>query len=146
MAHQLRRQAASHIIPQIKDTIGIIHTDPIVINSVFSTFYSSLDNSEAPSDLTEMHSFLDELNFPTIAPDVATNLDSPLTTEEIILAINNMQSNKAPGPDGFPVEFFKKCKIKLAPILHSVYIESLESGSPCPSLYVRPKVVVKKKR
>lgn len=58
-----------------------------------------------------MHSFLDELSFPTIDPDVATDLDSPLTTEEIISVFNNMQSNKSPGPDGFPVEFLKKIYI-----------------------------------
>lgn len=90
LTHQLRRQAASHIITQIKDSAGVIYTDSIAINSVFSTSYSSLYSSEAPSDSTVMHSFLDELNFLTIDPDVATDLDSPLTTEEIILVINNM--------------------------------------------------------
>lgn len=32
LAHQLRRQAASHIIPQIKDSAGVLHTDPIAIH------------------------------------------------------------------------------------------------------------------
>lgn len=123
----------SHIIPQIKDSSGVIYTDPIAINSVFSTFYSSLCQSDAPADSAERYSFLDELSFPTIDPDAATDLDSPLTTREIILAINNMQSNKAPGPDGFPVELLKKFKTKLE--LHSLHSESLDSGSLPPTLH-----------
>ena len=39
-----------------------------------------------------------------------------------------MQSNKAPGPDGFPIEFFKTFIGKLAPLLLSVFNESLDSG------------------
>ena len=43
-----------------------------------------------------------------INPDVAKELDLPdLTVEEINHTIKSMQNNKAPGPDGFPVEFFQ---------------------------------------
>lgn len=75
-----------------------------------------------------MTSFLDEIEFPTISPEVARKLDSPLTLGEITLAINQMQNNKAPGPDGFPTEFYKKFHEKLAPLLLLVYNESLELG------------------
>ena len=134
LAHQLRRQAASNIISQIKDPTGILDTDPAAINSTFSSFYSTLYTSGAAADSTEMHSFLDGLNFPAATPVDIERLDSPLNVSEIVTAISEMQSNKAPGPDGFPVEFFKKFKDKLAPLLHSVYIESLESGSLPPTL------------
>ena len=108
LAHQLRRQAASRTIPQIKDPAGTLQTDPVTINSVFYSFYSSLYKSESSPDTSEMTSFLDSLNFPLIDPDAAKKLDSPLTAEEIIFAMKNMQNNKAPGPDGFPIEFFFK--------------------------------------
>lgn len=48
--------------------------------------------------------------------------------------MKSMQNNKAPGPDGYPVEFFKRFQHKLAPLLHSVYIESLQNGSLPPTL------------
>lgn len=108
--------------------------DPITINFVFCSFYSSLYKSESPSDTTKMNSFLDSLNFPMINPDVAKELDSPFTVEEITLATKSMQNNKAPGPDGFPVEFFFKIQAKLAPLLHSVYTASLQNGFLPPTL------------
>lgn len=45
-----------------------------------------------------------------------------------------MQNNKAPGPDGFSVEFLKKFQDKLSPLLHAVYDESLERGTFPPTL------------
>jgi hypothetical protein len=36
-------------------------------------------------------------------------LTKPFTLEEIEGVIKEMKTNTAPGPDGFPVMFFKKC-------------------------------------
>ncbi len=35
-------------------------------------------------------------------------LDSPLTSDELQEALNSMPNKKAPGPDGFPAEFYKE--------------------------------------
>ena len=43
-------------------------------------------------------------------------------------------SGKAPGPDGFPIEFFKKCTHKLSPLLKEVYCEALELKSLPPTM------------
>ncbi len=43
---------------------------------------------------------------PVIDSDAVNGLDAPLAVEEIILALKSMQNNKAPGPDGFSVDFF----------------------------------------
>lgn len=100
-----------------------------LINSVFSSFYKSLYSSESPSDLTDMEAFLQDLDFPNLSTDAIDQLDSPLTMQELTLALQNMQNNKAPGPDGFPVEFFKAFHNQLIPLLHAVYVESLSNGS-----------------
>lgn len=44
--------------------------------------------------------------YPVIDSDTANQLDSPLSLEEVSNSIKAMQSNKAPGPDRFPIEFF----------------------------------------
>ena len=53
---------------------------------------------------------------------------------EINNAIMSLQSGKAPGPDGFPTDFYKKFKDKLAPLLLSVYAEALENNILPPTL------------
>ncbi|XP_056128105.1 GTPase IMAP family member 4-like [Rhinichthys klamathensis goyatoka] len=40
-----------------------------------------------------------------------------------------MQSSKAPGPDGFPIEFYKKFTALLDPLLVAVYNESFNTGT-----------------
>ncbi len=55
-------------------------------------------------------------------------LDGPITLEEITKSINSLQSKKSPGPDGSPSEFYKKFHVKLAPLLLSVFDESLDLG------------------
>lgn len=81
-----------------------------------------------------MNQFLDNLENPTIDCDRVKELDAPLSLEELLLSIKAMQSNKAPGPDGFTVEFFKKFGDKLAPLLLQMYNESLENGLLPPTL------------
>ena len=40
-----------------------------------------------------------------------------------------MQSGKAPGPDGYPTEFYKKFVDKLAPLLLRMFNDSLDRGA-----------------
>ncbi|KAF7647189.1 hypothetical protein LDENG_00176120, partial [Lucifuga dentata] len=61
------------------------------------------------------------------------SLEKPISQEEIALAISSMQSGKSPGPDGFPVEFFKKFSSVLSPQLHLVLSESRKQSSLPPS-------------
>ena len=51
-------------------------------------------------------------------------LSAPFTEKEVFDAITQMKHNKAPGPDGFPVEFYQKCwhiiKRDLMPMFHDL--------------------------
>lgn len=134
LAHQLKRQTASWLIPQVRDQDQNIVTNPKEINNTFATFYSTLYTSEFPSDVTNMNSFLDNLELPSIEPGDREGLDRTLTQSEIITAIGDMRTGKSPGPDGYPPEFFKKFKDKLAPIMLEVFNESLGNGSLPPTL------------
>lgn len=134
LAHQLKCQSTSRLIPQIISDSNVIVTDPVAINKTFQSFYFSLYRSEFPTDTTEMNEFLANLQIPTIKPDQEKELDTPLSLEELKSSIKAMQSNKAPGPDGLPIEFFKKFIDKLSPLLLSVFNQSLESGLLSPTL------------
>ena len=51
------------------------------------------------------HYFLN--NIPKVDEEDNEILDSPLTYDECLLAINQMNNNKTPGNDGLPAEFYK---------------------------------------
>ncbi len=72
-----------------------------------------------------MENFLESLHVPSLDPSIANTLEKDLSDLEIISAIRSMQSDKSPGPDGYPTDFFKKFSDQLTPILLSVFEESL---------------------
>lgn len=64
----------------------------------------------------------------------ADRLDAPLSLEEISLLIKSMKRHKAPGPDRFPTEFFKRLINKFVPLLCTVYNGYLACGFLPPTL------------
>lgn len=117
LALQLRQVATSHLIPQIKTPSGTT-TDPILINNQFKDYYSSLYTSE------QTDHFFSTLSIPTVDSNFVDQLEIPITIDELTKAASSMQSGKCPGPDGYPVEFYKTFLNKLAPILLDMYNES----------------------
>ena len=57
-------------------------------------------------------------------------LVAPFSEKEVFDAIAQLKNNKAPGPDGFPVEFYKKCwhiiKGDLLPMFHDLFSGQLQ--------------------
>lgn len=56
-------------------------------------------------------------------------MNAPFTKDEIWHAIQSMPSGKAPGPDGFPLEFYKQFWPELSPILMQVMNNIFEKNS-----------------
>ena len=61
-------------------------------------------------------------------------MDSALTVGDLYDAMSSMNSGKAPGPDGIPIEFYKKFKQKLVQPLLDMFNESYKTGTLPPSL------------
>ena len=127
LAFQFKHQSASRLITQIRTSPDTLVTDPSEINNAFSLYYSNLYKSEAPPDNIIMNDFLDNVDFPVISGTSQNCLDVPLSIEEVIASLRLMQNGKAPGPDGFPVDFFKKFSGLLAPLLLDMFNDSLVS-------------------
>jgi len=70
----------------------------------------------------------DELNF---EPLDLHGLGSPMAESEVLNAINDMPSDKVPGPDGFTGLFFKKCWDIIKPDLMRVitHFDSLHTSN-----------------
>ena len=64
-----------------------------------------------------------------IKDEEAKVLDGGLSVEEIRVAISRIANDKAPGPDGLPIEFYKKNVDWIVPYLLSVYEEAFDRGS-----------------
>jgi len=88
-----------------------------------------LYTSESPDSNSEIFEFLNNISIPTLNSAQKTSLDQPIQIEEILNAITLMQSKKTHGPDGYPIDFYKKCADKLGPILLDMLVDSLEKGS-----------------
>ena len=61
-------------------------------------------------------------------------LAMPITIEELSTAISCMQGGKCPGPDGYPIEFYRKFQHKLAHVLKDMFNESFTSLNLPPTL------------
>lgn len=132
LCHQLRQSAEIGFIAEI-DTPDGITTDQKGINDQFKQFYEDLYTTEN-GDSVRMTQFFQGLEMPAVGPQDRMDLDNDISAAEIDRAITKMKSGKAPGPDGFPIEFFKKFSGKLTPLLKEVYAEALEHESLPPTM------------
>ena len=84
--------------------------NPVEINDTFKRFYANLYTSESPEDLTKIDEFLSTIDLPKLGQEDQNKLDLPNTQKEIEKALGSLQSNKSPGEDGFPPEFYREFK------------------------------------
>ena len=71
------------------------------------TFYKKLYTSEGNFSDEECDSFIRDLEIPTLKDEDRDNLEGPLTYDECRKSLETFQNDKAPGEDGFTVEFYK---------------------------------------
>lgn len=128
LANQLKGFKAKQTISKIQLTNGHLTMDHLQINEAFSDFDTHLYTSEFQADCHEIYKFLNDVNIPSLSPDLKKKLEEPISQAEIALAISIMQSGKCPGPDGFLAEFLKKFSLLLAPLLCSFLSESHIQG------------------
>lgn len=56
------------------------------------------------------------------------DLEKDLSTLEVSAAIDAMTAGKTPGPDGLPIDIYKKFKDKLIAPLLDMLLETLQEG------------------
>lgn len=136
LAWRLKQQQTERSIASLKNGKGGHIVDPVAINDKFRDFYEKLYSSEVDIGLTDLGSdpFLNKLNFPQIEENERSTLGASLTLEEISEAIRCMNSGKAAGPDGLPIEIYKIFESKLRKPLLEMFSESLQKGVLPPSL------------
>ena len=74
--------------------------------------------------------FLTGLNLPTLSEEASKQMITPITQTEIRDAIKRLKSNKSPGVDGLPGEFYKCFINEFVPIITKVFRYSLSKNNP----------------
>lgn len=85
------------------------------------------------SCIENIRAFLDGLDLPSIGTLQNKEKMKNRTLPEISAAIGKSKTNKAPGSDGFPSEWYKKFETELTPLLYSTFNWVKEEGFIAPS-------------
>ena len=101
---QEKTRGKQRIIDQIKHPDGSVVTDIKDIIAIWANYYSSLYKAQE-LDVTLQDSFLCKLER-HLTSEQAQYCEGLLTVEECFNALKAMPSNKTPGLDGLPAEFF----------------------------------------
>ena len=119
-----KQNITKNTIKKLKKADGsIIHKDRDIIEEG-RQFYEDLYKEEDISD-QEIKNYLDKsCHSKTLNEIQSNNLEGKITVKECETAIKSMKSNKSPGSDGIPAEFYQT----FWPDLQTVLIESLNSA------------------
>ncbi|XP_073537584.1 uncharacterized protein [Phyllobates terribilis] len=143
---RLRKRQSRTNIHSIMNSRGVTAQNPTHIEKAFLEYYSQLYNLH-PND-TEAHAiqrksdtahFLGTLNLPVLTTSQQNKLSKPFTLGELQSTLSRCPKGKAPGPDGFPAQYYKTFVPLLLPHLLKICNETLE-GQPLPQQMLEAKI------
>ena len=98
------------------------------LKSHITTYYKELFGQPKNFDISLRED--QNLDIPQVSPEENNILISPFTESEVREAVFQMEHNKAPGPDGFPAEFYQVfwgvIKDDLLPLFAELHREALD--------------------
>ena len=105
-------------------------TDPLIILSEQKRFYQDLyrTKAEAVEINSSINEFLNKLGIPKLSAEQKQTCEGKISIQECENVLDSFRTNKSPGNDGIPIEFYKRCwNLISQPFLESVN-ESFEKG------------------
>ena len=100
----------------------------------FADYYSKLFSSEDSLEAEEIRSKCRPLIPSKLDSEDVMLLSAPISIEEIKGAIKALKDDKAPGPDGLSVEFYKANLSWISKDLFDLYNEAISVGSLSPEI------------
>uniref|UniRef100_A0ABI7Y3E5 RNA-directed DNA polymerase n=1 Tax=Felis catus TaxID=9685 RepID=A0ABI7Y3E5_FELCA len=119
---------------------GIITTNPSEIQAIIREYYEKLYANKL-DNLEEMDKFLNTHTVPNLKQEETESLNRPITSEEIESVIKNLPTNKSPGPDGFPGEFYQTFKAEIIPILLKLF-QKIEREGKLPDSFYEASIIL----
>ena len=80
-------------------------------------------------NLEETDTFLEKHNLLRLNQEEIENINRPITSTELETVIQNLPTNKSPGPDGFTGKFYQTFREELTPILLKLFQNIAEGGT-----------------
>uniref|UniRef100_A0A8C2FKM2 Reverse transcriptase domain-containing protein n=1 Tax=Cyprinus carpio TaxID=7962 RepID=A0A8C2FKM2_CYPCA len=121
-----KKNGQKRFIHGLRSEDGVLLVDPADIRGRAVQFYQNLYRSELKSECCVDNIFLDSL--PKVSEEGNHDLEGVLTLEELYKALQSMESGRAPGVDGLPVDFYKAFWLELGVDLLEVLKDSLSKG------------------
>lgn len=113
LAWRIKAQQNEGRINKIETIDGQNTTIPTEINNAFRNYYEDLYKSTPPENTHHYKKCMDEIQIQSLSEEDSKILDQPIEIADLKAAINCMNSGKAPGPDGLPIDIYKIFRDKL---------------------------------
>lgn len=123
LSWKLRKQQGENTIYKVRDPKTDKMTTKLEeIQRAFEKYYTAaLYTQPDKTDEPAIRNVLASLDLPSISKDQNDKLTREISTEEINLGISNLKTNKSPGCDGFPPEWYKNMKECLLSLLKASF-------------------------
>ena len=121
-----RKNGQRKIVHSLRSSSGSAISDSSEIRKFAVRFYKDLYKSELTDNPDVCSSFFTGL--PQVDAGANAKLEAPVSISELYTALTSLQSGRAPGIDGLPVDFYKSFWSVLGEDLLEVVTSSLERG------------------
>ena len=120
------------IMEQVKDENGQILTDQRDIQNRQRHYFENLYKRKIDEVgmETKINTFMQDCdNVPCLTADEKDGLEAPLTEQELLRGLKELNNGSAPGSDGLTVEFFKMFWTRIKIFVHKSFESARETGS-----------------
>lgn len=123
-----RRDRARTWVTGVRDAQGTLVSTSVDLAELFATYFEGIYSPVGTRTEKDCEEFLHDFRLPTLTTEQTDQLGTELTREEIEGALTALKSGKAPGPNGLPVELYKRqASIIISPLLQ-MFEEARERG------------------
>ena len=110
---------------KLKIANNIITSNPLKIVQKFSSHLKTLYSEANTCNDTEADSF-SQIQLPQMKETQKTQLEKPITQDDVAAAIKELKLNKRPGPDGFSTRYYKTFKDLISPRMAEAFNDLLK--------------------
>ena len=119
-----RLKAKRKTITKLYDKNGILTSDHKRVQQIIESFYTKLFTTNESGGLD--NNYLKDIVIPQVTPEQNLMLNSSIMLEEIKIAMKQLNRNKSPGPDGFPIEWYLTFANDIIHTLHSLFLANVK--------------------